>query len=285
MPGKVLAAFSAFLLTLFAAHPYSAGSNATTGINEKKLNDTHKKKKQKIMKIEIWSDVMCPFCYIGKRNFEAALAQFPDREHIDVEWKSFQLDPSIPDVPQHRQNVYQFVADRKGVSYEQSVRMHEQVVKMAKDAGLDYHFDKVRVTNSLKAHRLIQFAKTKGLGEQAEERLFFAYFTEGKNLSVDSVLTALGNDIGLTNAEAREALTDPVFLHKAQADAVEASKLGITGVPFFVIDRKYGISGAQPVAEMLGALQAAYAAWQQSNPGTLQVVEGKTCAPDGGCAD
>ena len=101
---------------------------------------------------------MCPFCYIGKRNFETALSQFPDKENIEVEWKSFQLDPTIPEVPQYQENMYQFVAARKGISYDQSVAMHGFVAKMAKDAGLDYHFDKMLVTNSLKAHCLIQMA-------------------------------------------------------------------------------------------------------------------------------
>lgn len=226
---------------------------------------------------------MCPFCYIGKRNFEAALAQLPGRENIEVEWRSFQLDPTIPEVPQHQENMYQFVAARKGISYEQSVSMHQQVAKMAKDAGLEYHFDKMLVTNSLKAHRLIQMAKTKGLGEKAEERLFYAYFTEGKNLSDDAVLTELGNDIGLTGADVKEALTNPVFEHKVEADGAEAYRLGARGVPFFVINRKYAIAGAQPGAEILKVLQSAYAEWKKDNPSLLHVAQGATCTPGNEC--
>lgn len=226
---------------------------------------------------------MCPFCYIGKRNFEAALAQFPDKEHIAVEWKSFQLDPTIPEVPQYQENIYQFVAARKGVSYEQSVSMHQQVAKMAEAAGLEYHFDKMLVTNSLKAHRLIQMAKTKGLGEKAGEHLFYAYFTEGKDLSNDTVLTELGNAIGLTNDDVKEALTNPVFKNKVEADGAEAYRLGARGVPFFVIDGKYAIAGAQPAAEMLHVLQTAYAEWKKDNPGKLEVAEGATCTPGDNC--
>lgn len=282
MPNKSLAVIAAFLLTLIAANLFGE-HNTLTGINEKKKNNTVKKETQKKMKIEIWSDVMCPFCYIGKRNFEAALAQFPDRENITVEWKSFQLDPSIPEVPQHQENIYQFVASRKGISYERSVSMHEQVVRMAKDAGLEYHFDKALVTNSLKAHRLIQFAKTKGLGENAEERLFHAYFTEGKSLSDNAVLTELGNDIGLTNADVKEALTNPVFQRKVETDVKEAYKLGAKGVPFFVIDRKYAVAGAQSANEMLKVLQTAYTEWRKDNPGLLQVAQGANCIPGDEC--
>src|SRR5689334_6031686 len=101
------------------------------------------------MKVEIWSDIMCPFCYIGKRNFEAALSQLPDKENIQVEWKSFQLDPTIPANPNHEENIYQYLATRKGISYEQSVGMHQQVGKMAEDAGLKYNFEKMLVANSL----------------------------------------------------------------------------------------------------------------------------------------
>lgn len=226
---------------------------------------------------------MCPFCYIGKRNFEAALAQFPDKKNIVVEWKSFQLDPAIPEVPQYQENIYQFVAARKGISYEQSVSMHRHVAKMAKDAGLDYYFDKMLVTNSLKAHRLVQVAKTKGLAEEAEERLFYAYFTEGRNLSDDAVLTQLGNDMGLANADVKEALTNPVFKQKVDAEGAEASRLGAKGFPFFVIDRKNAIAGAQPGTEMLKVLQTAYAEWRKDNPGLLQVTQGTTCTPGNDC--
>jgi protein disulfide-isomerase len=118
------------------------------------------------MKIEIWSDIMCPFCYIGKRNFETALSQFANKEQVEVEWKSFQLDPTIPEVPNYQEDMYMFVADRKGFNYEQSKKMHQDLVQYAKSVGLEYNFDKALVTNSLKGHRLIQFAKTKGLEEK-----------------------------------------------------------------------------------------------------------------------
>ena len=237
------------------------------------------------MKIEIWSDVICPFCYIGKRNFEAALEKFPDRDNMEVEWKSFQLDPVMSEVPQYQENMYQFVAARKGISYERSVAMHGQVGIMAKNAGLQYNFDKMLVTNSLKAHRIIQMAKTKGLGEKAEERLFYAYFTEGKNLSDDAVLTELGISIGLTATEVKEALTNPVFQHQVEADGAEASRLGAKGVPFFVIDRKYAIAGAQPGTEILKVLQTAYNEWKKDNPGLIHVRQGDTRAPGNDCTN
>lgn len=284
MPNKTLAIIAGFFLTFIVANLF-AEHYTVTGISEMKNNGAVNKQKNKKMKIEIWSDVMCPFCYIGKRNFEAALAQFPERENIEVEWKSFQLDPSMPEVPEHQDNIYQFVASRKGISYEQSVAMHGHVAKMAKDAGLDYHFDKMLVTNSLKAHRLIQMAKTKGLGEKAEERLFYAYFTEGKNLSDDAVLTELGISIGLTDVEVKEALTNQVFKNKAEAEAAEASSLGANGVPFFVIDRKYAIAGAQQGSEMLKVLQTAYAEWKKDNPGLIQVSQGNTCTPGNDCTN
>jgi protein disulfide-isomerase len=235
------------------------------------------------MKVEIWSDIMCPFCYIGKRNFEQALLKFADKDKIEVEWKSFQLDPSIPDRPDHQGDVYKYVADRKGLSYEHSKRMHDDVTQMAKDAGLEYNFDKVLITNSLKSHKLIQFAKTKGLGDAAEERLFLAYFTQGKNLNDNAVLLELGMDIGLTAAEVNEAMTDPLYAHKVAVEVNEAQALGVRGVPFFVIDRKYGVSGAQKPDVMLGAIGKAYEEWKKSTEGLLEIQEGAVCTPDGDC--
>lgn len=282
MPNRTFAVIATFLLTLIV-HNLSGQRKMITGSDEKKNNDAVKIETQKKMKVEIWSDVMCPFCYIGKRNFEAALAQFSDKQNIEVEWKSFQLDSTIPEVPTHQENIYQFVAARKGISYEQSVSMHEQVIRMAKDAGLEYHFDKMLVTNSLKTHRLIQMAKTKGLGEKAEELLFYAYFTGGRNLSDDAVLTELGIEIGLTTADVKEALTNPVFQHQVEADGEDANRLGAKGVPFFVIDRKYAIVGAQSGKEILNVLQTAYAQWKKNNLGLLQVAQGATCTPDNDC--
>ena len=217
------------------------------------------------MKVEVWSDIMCPFCYIGKRNYESALAQFPDAGRIEIVWKSFQLDPSIPEKTEE-ENVFRYLAQRKGISYEQSVQMHQGVVQTARNAGLEYNFDKAVVANSFKAHRLIQLAKTKGLGDQAEERLFHAYFTEGKNFGNPEVLLELGKDIGLTEAEVQEALTDETYAQKVKADIQEAGDLGVNGVPFFVFDRKYAISGAQPPATFLKALQQSFSEWQKENP-------------------
>lgn len=240
-------------------------------------------KKENLMKIEIWSDIMCPFCYIGKRNFEQALSQFANKEFVEVEWKSFQLDPTIPEVPKYQEDMYMFVADRKGFSYEQSKKMHKDLIQYAKSVGLEYNFDKALVTNSLKGHRLIQFAKTKGLSEKAEECLFYAYFTQGRNLSDSATLLELGKEIGLTEIEVNTALTDSLYLQKVESDSKEAQSLGAKGVPFFVINRKYAIAGAQQPNEILNALETAFAEWQNDNHNKLKIQDGKFCEPNGDC--
>jgi protein disulfide-isomerase len=200
---------------------------------------------------------MCPFCYIGKRNFEKALERFPGRDSVEVEWKSFQLDPSIPDPPGFKGNIYQYLAGRKGISYEESVKMHERVVKMAAEAGLQYRFDLAKVANSFKAHRLIQMAKAKHLGDQAEERLFLAYFTQGMDMSDAAVLAELGKEIGLSGSDVNEALSNDEYAYKVRQDIAEAEQLGLRGVPFFVFNRKYGISGAQPPEAFVQVLEKA----------------------------
>ena len=197
------------------------------------------------MKIEIWSDIMCPFCYIGKRQLEKALAEFPNDE-FEIEWKSFQLDPSI--TAQSGKDVYTFLAERKGISVEQSVEMHKGVVERAKSVGLDYHFDKAIISNSLKAHRIIQLAKTKKAGDEMEEIFFKAYFTEGRDLSNDSTLIELASQAGLNSADVQEVVqNEDLYLIEVKADIDEAREIGVQGVPFFVFDRKYAISGAQPL--------------------------------------
>jgi len=236
------------------------------------------------MKIEIWSDIMCPFCYIGKRNFEKALAQFPNKDLIEVEWKSFQLDPSMPEVPKYQDDMYMFVADRKGLIYEQSKKMHQDLIQYAKSVGLEYNLDKALVTNSMKGHRIIQFAKTKELGEKAEETLFYAYFTQGKNLNDQNTLVELGKEIGLTETEVNKALTDPLYAQKVENDSREAQTLGAKGVPFFVVNRRYAIAGAQQPNDILQTLERSFSEWQKENPQTtLETIQGKSCSTDGEC--
>ena len=234
------------------------------------------------MKVEVWSDIMCPFCYIGKRNYEAGLMQFTDSNNIEIVWKSFQLDPNIPESV--TENVYQYLANRKGMSYEQSVQMHESMAETAKKAGLEYNFDKAVVANSFNAHRMIQLAKTKDLGDAAEERLFYAYYTEGKNFGSAEVLVELGKDIGLTEAEVKTALTDDAYAYKVKQDIEEAQELGVRGVPFFVFDRKYAISGAQPPETFLETLKKSFSEWRKENPASpFEVSNGPSCSADGVC--
>lgn len=226
------------------------------------------------MKVEIWSDVMCPFCYIGKRNFEAALNEFSDKNEIEIEWKSFQLDPTIPKTFDRKLNVYEYLAERKGMSVEQSKKMHEHVTETAKKVGLNYNFDKAIIANSFNAHKFIQLAKTKGLGDQAEEALFKAYFIEGKDIADSEILILLGKELGLDEDEIASALSSEEFTTRVNQDINEATQIGVTGVPFFVFDRKYAVSGAQPIETFLNALKQSYSAFKN---------EGETCTPGGGC--
>ena len=205
------------------------------------------------MKIEIWSDIMCPFCYIGKRHLEEALAEFPDLA-VQIEWKSFQLDPSI--VPQPNKNVYEYLAERKGMSVEESKQMHAGVVERAAEVGLDYHFEKAVISNSFTAHRLIQLAKTKGLGDAIEETFFKAYFTDGRDLNDESALVELCVGVGLNALDVKEVLQDEtLYANAVNNDISEAQQIGVRGVPFFVFDRKYAVSGAQPIEHFTQTIQ------------------------------
>lgn len=234
------------------------------------------------MKVEIWSDVMCPFCYIGKRNFETALEQFVDKDHIEVIWKSYQLDPSIPEVATDSYEDY--LVEHKKMSPQQVRGMLANVTQAAKDVELEYNFDKAVMVNSLSAHKLIQFAKTKGLGDEAEERLFLAFFTEGKNIADVGTLVQLAKEIGLDEIEVKTAFTDEKYASLVKQDIQEAQQLGVRGVPFFVLDRKYGVSGAQPPQAFSQNLEVAFAEWRKQNPETkLQVTKGQSCSPDGIC--
>lgn len=234
------------------------------------------------MKIEIWSDVMCPFCYIGKRNFETALEQFSNKNGIEVEWKSFQLDPSLPEVQDSNYTDYLMVS--KGLGRPQVEGMLNNVTQMAKGVGLEYDFDRAVMVNSFKAHRVLQLAKMRGLGDAAEERLFRAFFTEGRNIVDDDTLLELGKEVGLNETEIRSSLSDERYSDMVRQDIQEARAIGVTGVPFFVFNRKYAVSGAQPPQAFLQTLEKAYTEWREANPEIkIEVTKGQSCSIDGVC--
>ena len=234
------------------------------------------------MKVEIWSDVMCPFCYIGKRKFEAALDQFAHKEQVQLVWKSFQLSPGLKTQPD--KNVHQFLAEHKGISLERAKQMNDYVTQLAAQVGLTYNFDKAIVANSLNAHRFTHFAKQYGKQNEAEELLFRAYFTDGKNTDDYTTLIALGKEIGLDTAALQTALENGSYADAVRADIHEAGELGVQGVPFFVFNRRYAVSGAQDSKAFLGALQQSFSEWEAANPAVqLAITEGQSCKADGTC--
>ena len=234
------------------------------------------------MQVEIWSDVMCPFCYIGKRKFEAALSQFPDNEQIEIIWKSFQLDPNqetISDKP-----IQQYLAERKGMSIQQAQQMTDHVTGIAARVGLTFHFDKAVTANSFDAHRFSHLAKKHGRQNDAEEQLFAAYFTEGKNTADPDTLAQLGTEIGLDVQEVKDVLQSDQYARDVKTDIAEARQLGVQGVPFFVFNRKYAISGAQESNVFLQAVETSFAEWKKAtHESQLVVTQGAVCIPDGNC--
>ena len=234
------------------------------------------------MKVEIWSDVMCPWCYIGKRKFEKALEQFPQKDRIEVEWKSFQLNPDMKTDP--TKSIVEYLADAKGFTVDHATQMLDHVTNIAAEVGLEYHMDKTVLANSFDSHRFIQFAKKNKKGDAAEEQLFHAYFTEGKNTADHDTLVDLGVKIGLNADEVKNVLDSNQFAEDVRKDVYEAQQVGARGVPFFVLDRKYAVSGAQQTETFLGALQKSFQEWEKENPTAIQTyAEGDSCTTDGVC--
>jgi predicted DsbA family dithiol-disulfide isomerase len=256
----------------------SQSNSQETGLKESINNHTMNNK----MKVEIWSDIMCPFCYIGKRKFETAFTQFPHKDKVQLVWKSFQLAPDLKTQP--GKNIHQFLSEHKSISIEQAKAMNDHVTQMASQVGLVYNFDKSIVANSFNAHRFTHFAKQQGKQNEAEELLFRSYFTDGKNIDDYQTLIQLGVEIGLDIASLKAALENGSYADDVRADIIEAQQLGVTGVPFFVLDRKYAISGAQESQTFLETLTKAYEEWQKHNPEAgLEIVEGQRCTPEGEC--
>jgi predicted DsbA family dithiol-disulfide isomerase len=208
------------------------------------------------MLVDIWSDVVCPWCYLGKRRLEAALARFPHRDAVQVHWHSFELDPQSgpsSDVPSAER-----LAAKYGMSVEDARARHAQLEELAAAEGLEYHLDRTRGGNSFDAHRLHQLAIDRGLSDAVMERLMRAYFTEGEAIDDREVLLRLVAEAGLDPEEARAVLESDRYAEDVRADEGTAARIGIRGVPFFVLGRRFGVSGAQAPDIMLQALEKAW---------------------------
>ncbi|HVB93284.1 MAG TPA: DsbA family oxidoreductase [Acidimicrobiales bacterium] len=225
------------------------------------------------MLVEIWSDVVCPWCYIGKRQFEAALALFPHRDEVTVEWRSFELDPNAPTRRQLSTN--QQLAKKYGMTEDQAWAATDRVTGVATEVGLDFRWDDATSGNTFDAHRLIHLAATHDRSDAAKEALMAAYFTHGAPIGERATLEQVAKEIGLDADEVTAALDAGAFADDVRGDEQLAGELGITAVPFFVIDRAIGVPGAQTPDVLLSALEEA---WSKSHP--LSVVSGSSDGVD-----
>ncbi|MGM7723437.1 DsbA family oxidoreductase [Metabacillus sp. Hm71] len=214
------------------------------------------------MKIEVWSDFVCPFCYIGKRRLELALEQFPHKNEVEVEFKSFELDPNAP--LYSGKSIHEVIAAKYGLSVEQAKRNNVQLGQHAASVGLTFHFEEMKPTNTFDAHRLSKFAKEHNREKAMTENLLYAYFTESKNISDIETLADIAEASGLKRQEVLEVLNDKTaYANDVRIDEEIAGQYGISGVPYFIINQKYAISGAQPLETFVGALQKV---WEEENP-------------------
>lgn len=195
------------------------------------------------MKIEIWSDVVCPFCYIGKHRLENAIKNFKGDEKFEIIWRSFQLNPD--QITDPSKNNIDYLKEAKGWSQPQAVSAIQHVCEMGKTCGINFEMEKSPVANSLNAHKILHLAKKKNVQNEMKEKLFHAHFTEGKNIDDTEMLTGLCSSFGIDLEESSKALSDPEIMKEIHHDFSEAQAFGIRGVPYFVFDRKYAVSGAQ----------------------------------------
>lgn len=216
------------------------------------------------LKIEIWSDIMCPFCYIGKRKFETALADFKHASELEIIWKSYQLSPDMKTIP--GKSIHQYLSEHKRISLSEATAMNNQVAGWARQVGLQYNFDIAIPANTFMAHRFSHLARIQGVQNEAEEKLFSSYFTEGKNIDDVETLTQIGAEIGIEACTVKKVLESEEYAEAVRNDIQEAINLGLRGVPFFVFNRKFAVSGAQDSKVFLNTLEKAYDAWRKENP-------------------
>jgi len=232
------------------------------------------------MKIEIWSDIACPWCYIGRRRLENALDQFEHADQVEIIWRSYQLDPGAP--KQYAGSMNDMLVEMKGISHEQAQKMHDHVTALAAEVGLEYRFDIAKAGNSFDAHRLLHHAAKHGKQNEMKERIQRAYFTEGQSFSDFDTLVRLAGEVGLDQDAAREALDSGAYADDVRADIRRAMQIGVRGVPFFVLADKYAVSGAQPSELFLQALEQS---WAETHPKIEYVTVGGDAdvCEDGNC--
>ncbi|MEA2316134.1 MAG: hypothetical protein QOD44_323 [Solirubrobacteraceae bacterium] len=227
------------------------------------------------MHVEIWSDIACPWCYIGKRRFEAALEQFEHRDDVRVTWRSFELDPGAP--AERTGDRAEHLARKYGSSVEQARGMQDHMTEVAAGEGLEFRFDAARSGNTFDAHRLLHLAEAHGLQDAMKERLMRAYLGEGELISDHATLERLGVEAGLPADEVRDMLAGDRYATDVREDERTASSLGISAVPFFVVDRAMGASGAQPPEVLAELLRRGW----DARPTISVVADGETCGIDG----
>jgi predicted DsbA family dithiol-disulfide isomerase len=232
------------------------------------------------MEIKIWSDIRCPFCYIGKRKFEKALDRFSHKDDVKVIWKSFELDPDL--ATNTTLNAAEHLSQVKGISKTEAEGMQKYVANIAKEIGIHFNSDESVVANSFNAHRLIQFAKSQNRADDVEEALFRAHFVEGKNIDDVPTLITIGVAAGLDKDKLENMYRSEDFKKEVRNDETEAANLGINGVPFFVFNNKYAVSGAQSPDTFLQVLEQSWKEFEEERS-PLIVTEGPSCAPDGKC--
>jgi predicted DsbA family dithiol-disulfide isomerase len=223
--------------------------------------------------INVWSDVVCPWCYVGKRRLEAALARFEHRDNVDITWHSFELDPSASASPEGTQASR--LAKKYGMSVERAQQMIAQMVKTAAADGIEMNIDRQRGGNTFDAHRLLHWARAQGKQNELKERFFKANFTDGERIADRDTLAKLASEVGLDEEQARAVLLSDQFAADVRADEENARQLGITGVPFFVVGGKYAVSGAQPADVLVKVLERA---WSELRPEV--VASGPNCDGD-----
>ncbi len=227
------------------------------------------------MHVEIWSDIACPWCYVGKRRFEAALENFEHRDEVTVTWRSFELDPTAP--AERPGNRTEHLARKYRVSVEDARAMEDRMTQAAKGDGLDFRFDIARSGNTFDGHRMLHLAAAHGLQDEMKERVMRAYFTEGELISDHDTLRRLAADVGLPDDEVESVLAGDRFTDEVRADEETAYDFGVAGVPFFVVDRKFAASGAQPPAVLHDLLTQAW----DARPTVTVAREGDSCGVDG----